>query len=894
MANTADVIVLSSSPNRPRSPARIAPDQARESIALLRSTTPPPPPATKAKPVKPPTRSRFFATEGGADTHAESTKQSNKRVTKNAIASIGQDEGTASKPQQKAKRSTKKPASTEPGDSQAEDANTEANAPKQTKGRPRKTTKNKASANMTLAGKVTKTSGDLPPKTATKRTRKTTKTDSQTLDEEKERPALEESNALGKDEVLHLDEALRRRLDWTPPRETLCDGLTSASDGKSQDEGIAGSNVTLGFGNLLSDYNYSGNALNPRDLIQNSISEAPTKRRRIDLVDPLVQSLLNGKPDSLEQTPPHGHGVAGKTKKTANNKPKKFTTLTARMTAQYAINDGDEDEAPVEWAPEIKATKGKRSKAKEAAEDSRFTILSPEAAVEFVNDQDLVFGTCSQLEREDSPETLQEMQQAIRASETLAYSEGISNPNESSAADAMQTPSARSVSKLTGSRNLWCVASRDTEGSLIQSTAQNVIDLTHQIESPLNGPENVKQALHKTLPDNWYEQTFTDIDFTPEKKGLSATMSEGGSTSTKSTSTKSTSTKESQASLSSHPPAPAPAPAGDGKSKATKSTTKAGSNPANTVKDQAAGQEAPPMPQYNGFTDTELSKQVATFGFKAVRGRKKMIELLQQCWESKHGNNTSGCENIDQTGEGKAPIPQIPDISKSTSVPKPNTKAKNHATTAVADKSPRTKKTVPQSRTSTQPSPKKDSRVQIKPNSFIDIEEIQDSEEEITPSPSRVQKYHNDITSRNQAGNGAAKYSLDVLTKTPPQSPTKRKVVSSKTSITKKSSSASSTSTTVSRTSKSLERVCLADISTKITKAVRTQPRSSSLGSRMHPTWHEKILMYDPIVLEDFTAWLNTEGLGLVGEDLEIGTSSVREWCESKGICCCWKKNASW
>jgi hypothetical protein len=52
--------------------------------------------------------------------------------------------------------------------------------------------------------------------------------------------------------------------------------------------------------------------------------------------------------------------------------------------------------------------------------------------------------------------------------------------------------------------------------------------------------------------------------------------------------------------------------------------------------------------------------------------------------------------------------------------------------------------------------------------------------------------------------------------------------------------------------------------------------------------------MYDPIVLEDFTSWLNVEGLGLIGEDREVGTAAVREWCEGKGICCCWKKNASW
>lgn len=52
--------------------------------------------------------------------------------------------------------------------------------------------------------------------------------------------------------------------------------------------------------------------------------------------------------------------------------------------------------------------------------------------------------------------------------------------------------------------------------------------------------------------------------------------------------------------------------------------------------------------------------------------------------------------------------------------------------------------------------------------------------------------------------------------------------------------------------------------------------------------------MYDPIILEDLTTWLNVEGLGLVEEDREVSSLDVRKWCESKGICCCWKQNASW
>ena len=42
--------------------------------------------------------------------------------------------------------------------------------------------------------------------------------------------------------------------------------------------------------------------------------------------------------------------------------------------------------------------------------------------------------------------------------------------------------------------------------------------------------------------------------------------------------------------------------------------------------------------------------------------------------------------------------------------------------------------------------------------------------------------------------------------------------------------------------------------------------------------------MYDPIVLEDFTTWLNTEGFGAIGEDGEIDANEVKAWCEQVGV----------
>ena len=103
----------------------------------------------------------------------------------------------------------------------------------------------------------------------------------------------------------------------------------------------------------------------------------------------------------------------------------------------------------------------------------------------------------------------------------------------------------------------------------------------------------------------------------------------------------------------------------------------------------------------------------------------------------------------------------------------------------------------------------------------------------------------------------------------------------------------------------------------QITTAVKNAPRSVDPSN---PSWYEKILMYDPIVLEDLTAWLNKQGLRIprkapavkgirkekgkkkvkelqnsavnkaqvVDKELEIWM--VQKWCEEKSICCLWRE----
>jgi len=91
-----------------------------------------------------------------------------------------------------------------------------------------------------------------------------------------------------------------------------------------------------------------------------------------------------------------------------------------------------------------------------------------------------------------------------------------------------------------------------------------------------------------------------------------------------------------------------------------------------------------------------------------------------------------------------------------------------------------------------------------------------------------------------------------------------------------------------------------------IVTTIRKEPRTEDPSK---PTWHEKILLYDPIVLEDLTAWLNSQGVRLPStmtaqttwkakkrqpmittDDYTLVKEwMVQKWCEDSSICCLWK-----
>lgn len=453
----------------------------------------------------------------------------------------------------------------------------------------------------------------------------------------------------------------------------------------------------------------------------------------------------------------------------------------------------DEDEAREIHQP-VRRGKSKKTK------DSEFTVLSPEAAAKTLDEQDLVFGTCSQLEREDSPTLLRDMQMAIHVSEVSVAQERRMHPSKS-------LGSGSTISRFAAPRNLWSVAARDQEGCLAQA---EVVDMVDESDAPQVPPKSGGSRKEVEGKQRW---ECVDLEMLEDAQSNKP---------------------REEMPISNKAPVEHQQP-----------TVQAVANAGQSGKDISKNEEScPPMPQYSGFTDSELSRQIATYGFKPLKSRQKMIDLLQKCWESKYGPNTKFTqEDLLDGPTAKSTIPQPSKMAQKTTKLKSKSKTPSESIprediSTIAGRKPATKR---QQKETTRPAPTQK------------VEEIEDSEEEVIPSPSRL---HTRYTSTDNQP-------LPVSTA---QSPTRS-----------------------SRTDPS-SRTSLPDLAAQITKAVRAQRRSISSG-RTRPSWHEKILMYDPIILEDFAAWLNIEGLGAIDEDREVGAGFVREWCESKGICCCWKKS---
>lgn len=237
-----------------------------------------------------------------------------------------------------------------------------------------------------------------------------------------------------------------------------------------------------------------------------------------------------------------------------------------------------------------------------------YLILSPDAATKSLNDQNFMFGTCSQLERDDSPTFFEETQKALQLSESLAF--------EKTTLETISVgPSTtRFASRYTGKKSHWSEAARDFRGAVVQPEIIDMTDsptvdtaLSRLSEMNREAPKMASLISAKPAPAT---NPLIEKDITPSNK-----------------------------------------PAVDVPSTALMPRSQSASldNVESMIKPSATKptRQVPDMPNYNGHTDEELKKLIKSYGLKAIRGRKKMIDVLEKCWQSKHGNAAVFTKNVE-------------------------------------------------------------------------------------------------------------------------------------------------------------------------------------------------------------------------------------------------------
>ena len=447
-------------------------------------------------------------------------------------------------------------------------------------------------------------------------------------------------------------------------------------------------------------------------------------------------------------------------------------------------------------------------------------LHSPEHAQKMAKEQDLLFGTCSQLAREESPTFLRNLQQAFKESELIEDSQSSSRVDESQISIG-STASNLSTSKLpAASRNLWAVAARDDTGQLLDVDVVDLVDTpqpsrsfhtkinTFPAQSPaVIPPEPAAIAVYKDskVAEDGTSITpgsFPTIERYEDENMLPRSVAE--------------------ASLRKRP---------QSKSPVKKRRKRKGS--------EASDASVPEMPNYRGFTNPDLQKAGAAFGFKPIKRRGEIIPLLETCWKTQ---NQIALQSV-------PPNISIKSLSTKETVKSPS-----------KSKSPTTKRGRPPKKRSTQA------------NSIV-------GGDESTVSPKKPRgrpKKRANAESPRPDNLPAAKVSDAAHA---PSAPSPQRHTSAKTP----QLLSSIVSLPASKAQQDTDALFAA-----ITRAISSFPPTHNAKNL---TWFEKILFYDPIVLEDLTDWLNKEGLNLVGCNERVHPSVAKRWCESQSVCCIWRES---
>ncbi|EEQ32806.1 5'-flap endonuclease [Microsporum canis] len=647
---------------------------------------------------------------------------------------------------------------------------------------------------------------------------------------------------------LHLEEATSRRDYWTPIKDTNSASidLTGSPVSIQADKAQAKSKD---FRELMSEFNFSRETSHEVEAGCQLVNDKPTTKQLLEFMPQNCRTSKSLDSESLDtgtSSTSEGNGKRKQTKKAKRSAKSKITTITSLTTGRYESSlapEGDhipsslvdnmvESIQPAEKAPSNRKNTKPKSKKAIPGRAECYALLKPAPTMEAlktIENQALLFGTSSQLERESSPNVY-----------GLEPELGRDEVKSNSIQNISSEPSTgMGVSRFSKSKNLWGASSRDLDGYLLNVDMIDLVDPTPKI-TPKPGDERQSNLSNKNTERNIPEESSL-LGEQVNAKDVELPDCLAGEIS-------------------------------------TSDTMQNSFEYLNTTNSQD-GPVDDSMPNYDQLSTPELAKKLASFGFRPIKKRERIIELLEKCWESKRKSCIEPTTKPAILSTPQVVIQPIPPnanskfmdsdsaIKPSSVPPKGTRKPKKITSKEITNPARSSWSTAKNLKSSSKPTDNMPDSMGSQSYVQPEIIEIEDStDENLLESSKQPRDYRGAHT---LASRSASSHITPQISSAPSQTVPIQ--------------------TRASAGTNEKEIVDLPDIFLQITNAVKAQPRIRSVNGVKQPTWHEKIVMYDPIWLDDLTLWLNVEGFKLIKEDREVHPYLVREWCESKGICCCFR-----
>ncbi|KXT16711.1 hypothetical protein AC579_5268 [Pseudocercospora musae] len=736
-------------------------------------------------------------------------------------------------------------------------------------------------------------------------------------------PQRSESGAAAFEEV--LAPAHRRRLSWTPAKNTSAAPLIRP-DTACSNTSVDAERPTLCLADIIGSFEYA-HGDKPQPVQRTHSGEALTKRRRVDLADDATRAPAARKAEAL---PPPPAIEPKKKEKAPKKKPQTITELATK-----AYRPGDVVPAPVNQptvssffvtnaeaevaAPEAPASEGqetakvkkprkprskkadvdnaaetgKPKKAKATKAKVRFNeadylaqLYHPEQARAEERRQDFLFGTSSQLGGEDSPTFMRQMQMAVRESESISGLLNGTSPTRKSCTKVTSAPHGTSLSVGQGSKEHWCSAARDHDGETLDASyirpafalrmaqrdgrnasAETNSDLLRP-QPELHSPGTALPTISGVVSDHGFDGDIVDTAVEPAREIVDLCRSSSPAAMGP-TLAICNGRQKSPSQADSGLPEPQAAP-------------RKASPPPNA---EGATSESKPIDSWNALNDLTpvppwsppLKAQLPSLQRSATSPIRPALQMLDS-------NIHIPLHKLPYTTGSIAQDRGLTDDASPRERKRPRGRPKKvnaivEATTPKRrGRPPKQTQAIPDRLSPLKLSPAFESASQPESSAkYVNIDEISDDEKSpSTPSPPRIRARSSPPSIRT----------LDIVpapailftAKLKPDDPSWPSIA--------------------------------ATLFPKISATIRSTPPTNDLKS---PSWYEKILLFDPIVLEDLTGWLNEKGVrvevrkgrsvakskgrkrsgeGEVGEvvEVELMPWMVQKWCEEKSVCCLWRE----